>query len=126
MAELKSIRLEKQELDAIEDMAEQGVADNQSEAHRQLLRAGMHEYGYRNGDYTDTTLRTVIQRFAHWFIVAGIVWTGVTWYYPRVFATPAIGLFLSGLACWGIDRVLEQHEPRVSNRLKGLFVGEKA
>lgn len=121
MAQQKNTRLEKEQLDAISDMESRGVADNESEAHRMLLRAGMREYGYKNGNNTETALRAFVQRLSELFLIAGIVWTGITWYYPRVYAMPAIGLFLSGLACVGMDRVLESYEPGVSNYLKGFF-----
>lgn len=125
MAERKSIRLQNDHLDAMQDMVDQNKADNRSEAHRMFLQAGMYEYGYRNGEFKDTPLRLFIQQLSYFFIVGGIVWTGVTFYYPRVFALPAVGLFLSGLTLAGIDSVLESHEPKVTNGLKGMF-GEKA
>lgn len=125
MAELKSIRLEKHQIDAIEDMEERGDADTQTEAHKRLLNAGLREFGYFNGEYTDTALKSIVGQLSTYMLVAGVVWTGLTWYYPRVYAMPAIGLFLSGLFLGGVERALQDYEPRVTNKLKAMF-GRKA
>jgi hypothetical protein len=126
MAETKSARFSKAQTEAIEDMVEQGKADNQSEAHRMFVNAGMREYGYVNGGYTDTVLKQATHEAAKWFLVAGLVLVGVTYFYPVSLRLVAIGPIVSGLFLMGVERVLESHEPKVSNKIKGLFGGETA
>jgi len=127
MAEHKSVRLEKQQLDAIEDMDTQNIADNESEAHRMLLNAGMQEYGFTNGDYTDTTLRSFTQELARIFLYIGIGFVGLSLFIP-LWETRLVGfaLLVSGLSLVGVDQLLESYEPAVSERLSGMVGGEKA
>jgi len=125
MAELKSVRLEKQQLDAIEDMDTSDIADNESEAHRMLLNAGMHEYGYRNGDYTDTTLRDINQEITRLLLYIGIGFIGLTLTLPSYeIRLVGFAFVVSGLGLLGVDRLLAEYEPTVSKRLKGLLGGE--
>jgi len=126
MAKQKNTRLEKHQLDAIEDMVDRDVADNESEAHRMLLNEGKRAYGYKNGGYTETTLKQATHEAAKWFLVAGLVLVGVTYFYPVSLRLVAIGPIVSGLFLMGVERVLESHEPKVSNKIKGLFGGETA
>jgi len=127
MADRKTVRLEKQHLDAIEDMDGSDVADNESEAHRMLLKAGMHEYGFRNGDYTDTTLRGITQEVARIVLYVGIGFVGLSTTIPR-YEVGFVGLALvvSGLGLAAVDRLLAEYEPTVSKRLKGLVGGGTA
>lgn len=126
MAERKSIRLEKQHLDTFERMVEDEKADNQSEAHRMLLNAGMREYGYRGGESSNTVLRSTIYKLAWLFSIAGVVGLGFTFAYPVPARLPSFAVLVFGIALYGVSEVLEDHEPAVSKRLKGLFGGEAA
>jgi hypothetical protein len=125
MAERKSVRLEKQQLDAIEDMVDRGIADNASEAHRELLNAGKREYGYKNGNFTDTALKSFVTRLSWLLTVAGLVGLAFTFAYPVAARLPSFAVLIGGVGCYGLSQVLEEYEPRVSKRLKGLF-GETA
>jgi hypothetical protein len=124
MAERKSVRLEKQQLDVISDMDERDIADNESEAHRMLLNAGKREYGYRNGEYTDTALKSFTKRVRWLLTVAGLVGLAFTFAYPVPARLPSFAVLVGGVVCYGLGEVLEEYEPRVSNRLKGIFGGE--
>ena len=120
MAERTSVHLEQHQLDVIEDMAEEGKADNESEALRMFLNAGMREYGYRNGESNQTVLRTVIHEMAKLFFVSGLVLLGVTYFLPVELRLVAVGPIFSGLFLLGVDRALESVEPRVSKKLRGF------
>jgi len=126
MAETKSARFTKEQTAAIEDMVEKGKADNESEAHRMFVNAGMREYGYTNGGYNQTTLRKATQEMAKVFLVAGLALVGVTFFYPVTFRLMAIGPIVSGLFLLGVERILADVEPSVSNKIRGLFGGETA
>lgn len=120
MGEHKSVRLEKKQLDAISEMAEDGVADNESEALRNALDVGLHEYGYLNGGTQDTLLRQLTRRVGDAFGLLGILWLGVTFVYPIELRAFAIPIFLVALGLYGLDRLLAGFEPGVSKRLSNL------
>jgi len=126
MAETKSARFSREQTEAIEDMVEKGLADNQSEAHRMLVNAGMHEYGYANGGYSETALKRICGELAKAFMLVGIVLVGVTYFYPVSFRILAIGPLVSSGFLFAVESVLESHEPKVSNKIKGLLGGETA
>jgi hypothetical protein len=126
MAKQKNTRLEKHQLEAISDMVDRGLADNESEAHRMLLNEGKRAYGYKNGGYSDTALKQACGKLARAFLLIGVVLIGVTYFYPITFRILAVGPILSGLFLLGVESLLESHEPKVSNRIKRLFGGEAA
>lgn len=126
MAETRGARFNREQVQAIEDMVDKGIADNQSEAHRMLVNAGMHEYGYTNGGYSETALKTVCGEMAKLFLVSGLILVGVTYFYPVQLRLLAVGPIVSGLFLMGVERVLESHEPKVTNALRGLIGGETA
>jgi len=126
MAETKSARFSREQTEAIEDMVDKGLADNQSEAHRMLVNAGMHEYGYSNGGYSETALKRICGELAKAFLLVGVVLVGVTYFYPITFRVLAVGPIVSGLFLLGVESVLENVEPKVSNRIKRLLGGESA
>lgn len=126
MAEQKNTRLEKHQTDAIEDMAEREIADNPSEAHRMLLNAGMREYGYENGSYTDTALKSFVGNVAWLFTIAGLTGLVFTFAYPVPARLPSFAVLVAGVMCFVGHRSLEKHEPGVSKRLKAVFGGESA
>lgn len=120
MAETYTARLTKEQEDAIDDMVGSDKADNDSEALRMLITAGMREYGYRNGETNQTVLRTAIQEMAKWFFISGFVLLGVTYFLPVELRLVAVGPIFSGLFLSGVDRALESVEPRVSKKLRGF------
>jgi len=126
MAELKSTRLEKQQLDAIEDMDERGLADNESEAHRMLLNAGMHEYGYKNGDYTETALQQSLEKISWLLMLGGVMGLAFTIWYPVSARIPSFAVLVTGFGLWRLALFVESREPDLSNRLKSVFGGEAA
>lgn len=120
MAETYTARLTKEQEDAIDDMVDSKKADNDSEALRMLLTAGMREYGYRNGETNQTVLRTTVHEMAKLFFTAGVVLLGVTYFMPVELRLVAAGPIFSGLFLLGVDRALESVEPRVSKKLRGF------
>jgi hypothetical protein len=126
MAQQKNTRLERHQLQAIEDMVDRGIADNESEAHRMLLNAGKREYGYKNGGYTDTMLRLATFRVGVLLAIAGIVGLAFTFAYPVSARLPSFAVLVVGAGLYGVSSVLERHEPQVSQRLKGLLGRDSA
>jgi len=126
MAKQKNTRLEKHQLEAISDMVDRGLADNESEAHRMLLNEGKRAYGYKNGSYSDTALKRICGELAKAFALIGIVLVGVTYFYPVSFRILAIGPLVSSGFLFAVESLLESYEPKVSNKIKGLFGGETA
>ena len=126
MAKQKNTRLEKPQLDAISDMADRDIADNESEAHRLLLNAGMREYGYTNGGYSDTKLKQGVENSAWLLTVAGMVGLTFTFAYPIPARMPSFAVLAFGVFLFPVAQALEDYEPKVSNRLKSLLGGEKA
>lgn len=120
MAQVKSARFTKDQEHAIEDMVERGYADNESEAHRMLVNAGMQEYGYRNGEHRDTALKAVVHRVSWLFMTAGLVGMAFTVAYPVPARLPSFAVVGAGVFLFGVYHVLEEHEPKVSNQLRRL------
>jgi len=117
MAQTYSARLTNQQEDALEAMERNGDADNKSEALRMAVSEGLHALGYRNGAKTDTALRDTTQRVGDACALLGLLWLGITYLFPFGFRMWAIPIFTIALGLHGLDRVLEQYEPAVSNRL---------
>ena len=130
MGEVKSVKLEKRQLDGIEAIQQEGQADNQSEALRNALDAGLQELGYYHGEKRDTRLRALARRFGDAFGLLGLMWIGVTMFLPVGIRVYAAAPFAASLACIALDRGLATVEPSVSNRLVAfaatLIGGEKA
>jgi len=121
MAERKSVRLEKQQLDTISDMDDRDLADNESEAHRMLLNAGMRAYGYQNGEYSETALKAGVEKIAWLLTVSGLVGIGFTFAYPVPARLPSFAVLAAGVGLFSVHQLLEKHEPKVSKRLKTLL-----
>ena len=126
MAKRVTVRLENGQKHAFEEMERDGAADSQSEALRRALNVGLAELGYLNGQNRDTRIRMVARRFADAFALLGVLLLGTTFWLPLEIRMYVVAPFAMALACWGLDRFLEGHEPAVSNRLAGLFTGERA
>jgi hypothetical protein len=62
MAEHKSARFEKAQLNAIEQAQQLGLADNQTEAMKLLINAGAAEHGILNGNAKTTVRRSQVRR----------------------------------------------------------------
>lgn len=126
MAEHFGVRLERRQINAIEKMEDNGDADNQSEALRTALDAGLAELGYHNGSKRDTRLRALTRRFADAFALLALFWVGMTFLFPMGFRMFAIPVFVISLALYSLDRLLASHEPAVSKRLVRFLNGGEA
>lgn len=111
MSTHKSIRLEKQHEDAIEDLDNRGVADNESEAHRMLLAAGMREFGYEAGGYQAASpLSWVAGEFARAFAWIGVAWLALTALFPVVWRMGAVFALLASLGCVVVRHVVDEYD----------------
>lgn len=127
MGDRVTIRLEKRQIQAAKRMEEANEADNQSEAIRQLINTGMAENGYGNGEPpTNTTLQKLTRESARALAYVGIGWLVVTWLMPVAFRLPAAAVLMASVGLFGFERVLEEYEPGVSQRLRGVFAEGKA
>jgi hypothetical protein len=126
MAQQKNTRLEKHQLDAISDMVDRGVADNESEAHRMLLNAGKREYGYKNGGHADTLLKRGLSKIGVLLALTGIIGLAFTFAYPVPARVPSFSVLIVGAGMYAGSGVLEEYEPDVSRKLKQMVGGESA
>lgn len=127
MGERKSIRLSTQQLDALDEMTRQGDADNQSEALRTALNAGLRDMGYRNGEKADTTLRRNIRRSGNVLAMMALGLLGVVLVYPvEIFRLAVVAPAIMSVTMYATDMVLERYEPAVSRRIVRFFGGTTA
>jgi len=120
------VQLEKHQRDVIKDMDERDIADNQSEAHRMLLNAGMDEYGYKNGGHTDTLLKRGLSKIGVLLALTGIIGLAFTFAYPVPARVPSFSVLIVGAGMYVGSEVLEEYEPKVSRKLKQMIGGESA
>lgn len=124
MGDTVATRLDNQEIEAIEDMIESGVADNQAEALRQVAHTGFVELGYINGERREeTALQKLTHESARALAYVGIGWLIVTWLLPVTFRLPAALVLVVAVGLLAFERVLEEYEPGVSRRLFGWYGG---
>lgn len=115
--ESKGIRLEQRHQDAIEEAEEVGLGSNGQEAARALLDAGAKHHGL-NGHSGDTRLQGVVRRLADAFAFAGVVFIGLTFWFPlEVRAVALASTWGVAVVLYGLGRVLARVEPRVSVRI---------
>jgi len=126
MAQSVSGRLDDDIVDGLEEMTDNGDAENISEALRMTCSAGLRQYGYYWGEKRDTRLRKTVRRFIDAFALLGVMWIGVSFWLPLELRALAAAPFAASAACLSIDRVLATHEPAVSNWLAGLVRGDRA
>jgi len=113
MAEVKSVRLTRPQLDGIEEIVEDGRADNDSEALRVAVDSGLVEMGYRGPVESDDNdvypgVRAAARRFRDAFVLLGVMWLGVSFWLPLELRIYAVGPFAAAVACDGFDRGLSQ------------------
>lgn len=109
------------EVDGLKQMKKDRDIEHASEAVRIASRAGLQRMGYVEGTNRDTPLRKTSRRFADAFAIVGLIFLGLTWFYPIGFRMIVVGPFAASLACYGLDRVLKHYEPAVSNRINSIF-----
>lgn len=109
MAQQKNTRLEKQQLDAISAMVDKELADNESEAHRMLLNAGIEQYGL-GVTGSGSTLSKVATQFAWIFGIVGVAWLAITITYPVGLRVPAVAAFSSSFGCWALGQAVDHYE----------------
>lgn len=126
MGERITGNFDQEHVDGFEAMQEEDKADSYSEAVRIASHVGLQQLGYVNGQQKNTRLRAVSKRFADALALLGLCWVGLTFFHPIGFRAFAIPIFMMAIALYGVDRLLESVEPAVSNKITGIFRGEKA
>jgi hypothetical protein len=121
MADRKTIRLEKRQIEALSDMVDDDFADNESEALRVALNIGLTKLGVLNGAATDTSLRRIARHTGFGLACIGAFVVGLTYFGAVTWRLLAVVPFLMSMTCYAIDRVLAVHEPSVSNAIGRLF-----
>lgn len=125
MADQKTVNIDRRHRDALTRLVDGGEADNDSEAARMLLDAGMTAYGLGSHG-ADTALRATIRRGADAVGLLTLLWVGLTYLTPLGFRQWAIPMGLVAVALYSADRALGRYEPGVSARLTGLVTGDRA
>lgn len=126
MSEKIGVTLDEYQVDGLDEMKEQGRADSYSEAGRIAIATGLEELGHTNGSTVKTPLRATTHELAKLFLWAGFVLMGITFFYPIELRILVVGPITSGLFLLGVNRLLANIEPRVSNKLRSLIGGETA
>lgn len=121
MGERKSLHLDSDLTDRLNDMVANGDAPNFSEAVRIATRAGLEELGYRNGGKRDTTLRAIVRRAADASAWASIFLAAFAYFGPLEIRLLLIPMLAIPLSLYTADRVLSRLEPRVSRGISGLL-----
>lgn len=126
MADKVDVRLSSDQMNSLQAMQDEGLADNRSDAIRTALDRGFVQLGYRNGQKRDTRLRLVTRRLADAFALLGVMWIGLSFWLPIEYRAYAVAPLLASVTCLTIDRVLQSHEPAISRRLATVLGGESA
>jgi hypothetical protein len=114
------------QIEAFEQMQEEGKADSYAEAARMSSNVGLQHMGYINGQNRHTALKGFVTRAAWLLTVAGLVGLAFTFAYPVPARIPSFAVLVVGVVLFPIREWLESREPDVSNKLKALVGGEKA
>lgn len=126
MADTVSVRLERSQIQAIEEMDDDEVADNQSEALRMALNAGLTELGYMNGGEYDSLLRINTRRAGLALGGAGMVVLGLSLFGPLAGRLIGVSLLLAAMTCYGVDRLLALLEPGVTLKFQQITRARRA
>lgn len=127
MGDRKSVRLNQQQLRAIEKMQDNGEAKSQSEALRTALNVGFVQLGYFNNNrQRDTSLRRLVREAGKLSTYAAIFALGMSLFYPFAFRVPVMILIIGGMVLFGVDKALARVEPTVSQQIKRFVGVEKA
>lgn len=121
MAKQVNTRLERRQIDGIEEMVDAGMADNQSEAHRMALDAGLADHGCANGHSRTTWLQLFSSEMSKVLIYLTVGWMGATLFFPVEFRFVSVYLFAATIGVVGVDRVLARLEPSVTDWMVSAF-----
>lgn len=119
MAERKTVRFERDQIHAIEDMVERERADNESAAVKKLLTEGMRQYGYKATGNGDTSLKWAAGELARLLTYVGLGWLAFFWAFPVGFRVLGAVVLVMALAMVGVYLLLDAYEPAISRRLFG-------
>ena len=117
--ELKNYRLEQDQIEAIDEAEELGLADNEPGAARFLIDEGARSRGLNGHGTANTTLRAVVRRAADSFAMFAIMTMAALYFMPVPTSARLLVVwpFATSVALYGIDRVLASYEPGLSARL---------
>lgn len=121
-----TVRLQNRQSDVVESMAENGDAENPSEAIRDAIEHYAQSMGYVNGHKKSTFLTFAMWRVAWLFGIAGVVGLAFTLTYPVSARLPSFALVITSFACFGAYHALNYVEPKVTNSLRRIVRGEGA
>lgn len=124
MSRPHTVRFNPSQREAIEDLVDKGKAENESQAHRMLVNAGMEAYGFTPRGATDTRLRVMAGELAKLFAYVGIAWIAFFWAFPVQFRLVGAAVVVAALGMVGVYVALGYVEPDLSRRL--FSRGERA
>lgn len=126
MGERLTGNFDQNHVDGFEAMQDEGKADSYSEAVRRASTVGLQQMGYINGECTETPLRRGLHKIGVLLALTGIIGLAFTFAYPVPARVPSFSVLVVGVGMYAGAEVLEEYEPGVSKKLKGLVGGEKA
>lgn len=126
MAKNVTARTDQEHREALDKYVDHGYADSRSEAVRQTSQAELARKGYLNGTELDTPLRQTFREFARMFAYSGFAWLGISVLWAVQLRLGGIFLLFMGMVMFGVDQLLAKVEPRVTDRLNGLFSRDTA
>jgi len=125
MAQTVSARADKDHRQALEEYKDDGHADSPSEALRQTSQAELARQGYLNGN-GNTTLKWLTKEFSRAFVWIGVAWLALTSLAPIEYRMGAVFALFAAVGCSGLYVVLDNREPRISEKIGRLLGREKA
>jgi len=121
-----TVDLENRQRELLSEMDENGDIPNQSEGIREGVDLLAEKHGYKNGKNGNTALKFFVHRAGLLLSVAGLVGLAFTFAYPVTARVPSFAVLVAGACFYGCYNYLSEHEPDVSNKIRGLFGGETA
>jgi len=121
-----TVDLENRQRELLSEMDENDDIPNQSEGIREGIDLLAEKHGYKNGENGKTALKFFAHRAGLLLSVAGIVGLAFTFAYPVSARIPSFAVLVVGVCFYAFHTYLSEHEPGVTNRIKGLFDGETA
>lgn len=125
MSKSRGVRFTTEQWDAIQEMVEEGLADNPSEAVDMVMNVGLTQYGKLYGGTYDSSLRQYVRLAGYGTACMGVFAVALTFFMSlelRLFATIP---WVMAVTFYSLDKGLARVEPHVSRRM-GLLEREKA
>jgi hypothetical protein len=114
MGDPTTVRLDADHQNALDEMIDEGHADNQSEALRQTSRSQLVQEGYFTGS-GESYWTLLLRRVGYAFMYAGVGVVAVFYFLPAPFRITAVAPLISGLVCLGASRAIEEYQTEPTN-----------